>query len=110
MLLMFVLGTSMSGFAQSEKSAIETTIEQVSNKMKEAPSGTKYGIVKSTPEKYVVNTPIGEYDVKKEAKNEYSIFGIRIKVQTVKKNSIYIFDTSLGKFKLNLNKVSLIKL
>ena len=44
--LILVLGVSLSGFAQSEKSAVDETVKTVANKAKEAPTGTVYGLVK----------------------------------------------------------------
>lgn len=108
MLLVFVLGTSMSGLAQSEKSAFESVVEQISNKVAKAQSGTTYGIVESTPEKYVVNTPIGKYEVKKN-NGTFSCLGLWAKLESSRKNE-YVVNSSLGRYRINLKKCTVTKL
>ena len=108
-LLMFVLGMSINGFAQSETSVFETIKNEVINKVKEAPAGTIYGIIKSTPEKYVVNTPLGEYNIKKNTDGSFECLGITAKIIS-KKGNVYVVDSSLGKFKINTKKCTITKL
>ena len=115
LLLITVIG--ISGFAQSVKSAksenkeitsVENVISQVSNNILEAPASTTYGVIESTPEKYVVNTPLGKYDVEKK-NGGYSFMGMFAKIES-KKGNVYIVDSSLGKFKVDVNKCSISKL
>jgi hypothetical protein len=101
----------ISGFALSEKSVstpVETAIVTVEKSLSEAPSGTTYGIVGSTPEKYVVNTPIGKYDVEKEKDGGFSCLGLHAKVVSHKGNN-YVIDSSLGTFAINLNRCTVVK-
>lgn len=105
--LMIVIG--VSGFAQSEKSAspIEVIKEMIINNLNTAPSGTVYGIVESTPEKYVVNTPLGEYDVTKK-NNGFECMGVYAKLVS-HKGSSYKIDSSLGTFTINTKKCTIVK-
>ena len=116
-LILFLMFIANIGFAQSVKSAdnnngdvtsVEQVVSQVSNKILEAPASTTYGVVENTPEKYVVNTPFGKYDVEKK-NGGYSFLGIFAKIES-KKGNVYIVDSSLGKFKVDINKCSISKL
>lgn len=115
LVLITVIG--ISGFAQSVRSAekteknvssVEATINQVVNNILKAPASTTYGVVENTPEKYVVNTPLGKYDVEKK-NGGYSFLGMFAKIES-KKGNVYIVDSSLGKFKVDVNKCSISKL
>lgn len=110
-ILVFILGISISGFAQTTKSAdmVANVTKEVSNEVKNAPSGTTYGLVGSDTENYVVNTPLGTYKVKKEGKNSISFMGITANLVS-KKGNVYIIESSLGKFKINTNKCTVVKL
>ena len=103
-----MLGVSLNGFAQSEKSAVNETIETVVNKIKEASPGTTYGLIKETKEEAVVNTPIGEYHITKKD-GWYSFMGFTAKIESHSRN-IYIINTSFGKFKINIKKCTITKL
>ena len=115
LVLITVIG--ISGFAQSVRSAekteksvssVEATINQMVDNILKAPASTTYGVVENTPEKYVVNTPLGKYDVEKK-NGGYSFLGMFAKIES-KKGNVYIVDSSLGKFKVDVNKCSISKL
>lgn len=106
-LLILAVAVGVSGFTQSEKSVIEA-VQGVSKKnVYDAPSGTIYGVVESTSEKYVVNTPVGKYDVEK-SDGGFSCLGIYAKIQSHKGN-IYNITSSLGDFEVDIQKCTIIK-
>lgn len=109
MLVAFILGMNVSGFAQSEeKSAVEKVTKVIANKTKKASSGTTYGLIKETKNEAIVNTPIGEFTVEKKD-GWYSLFGMSAKIES-KKGNIYIIRSSLGKFKVDIKKGIIVKL
>lgn len=73
-----------------------------------AQSGTKYGIIESTPEKFVVATPIMNFDVEKEKDGSYTLFGVNVKVNKHKNNN-YTLDTTFGTFEINANNLTATK-
>lgn len=105
--LILVAAMGVSGFAQSEKSAIETVKNVFEKQAYDAPSGTVYGIIKNTTEKYVVNTPIGQYDVEK-TDGGYSCMGLFAKIIS-HKGSVYNIQSSLGNYEVNIKKCTIIK-
>ena len=105
--LMLVAAMGVSGFAQSEKSAFEAVVNACKKNAKDAPSGTVFGIVERTPQKYVVNTPIGEYDVEKQG-GGLSFMGIYAKLRS-RKGSVYTVESSLGDYVINLKKCTIVK-
>ena len=78
-----MLGISLGGFAQSEKSVADEVTKTVANKAKEAPAGTVYGIIKETKDEVTVNTPVGEYHVAKKD-GSYSFMGFTAKIESQK--------------------------
>lgn len=116
-IFMFMFTISFVGFAQtnnandlstySDKSLFEELVDRVANIVKAAPSGTTYGITGKTNESYTVNTPIGEYQVARED-GGVRIFGIWAKLVSSHKG-VYVIDSSLGKFELNINKCTVKK-
>lgn len=107
--LTLVLGISVNGFAQSVKRAdVEKVKNEVVNNVKQTPQGTVYGVIKSTPQEYVVKTPLGTYNVEKK-NGGFSFMGLFAKVES-KKGSVYIVNSSLGKFKIDIKKCTITKL
>ena len=106
--LMFVVATSISGFAQSEKSAFESWFTKITEIVKGEPKGTTYGIVEKTSEYYLVNTPIGKYKVTRK-NGGFEFMGVWAKIES-KKGSVYVIKSTLGRFKIDLNKGQIIKL
>jgi hypothetical protein len=107
LVLILVAVIGISGFAQSEKSAFEAVVEACKKNATDAPSGTVFGIVESTPQKYVVNTPIGKYDVEKQ-NGGFSFMGIYAKLRS-RKGSVYTVESSLGDYVINLKKCTIVK-
>ena len=116
LVLILVAVIGISGFAQSEKSAtpmevaktpIEVVKDMIIENVNAAPSGTVYGIVESTSEKYVVNTPVGKYDVEKK-NGGFECLGVYAKVVS-HKGSSYKIESSLGTFTINTKKCTVVK-
>ena len=110
MLITFVLGMSVSGFAQSDvNGALEIIKQEIINRVSEAPVNTVYGLVESTNEKYVVNTPFGKYDIKKNQDGSLEAFGLKAKLES-KRGHIYVVNSSIGRFKIDTKKCTITKI
>ena len=70
--LLMVVATSTASFAKGSNDNVQTAAKEVVQKVKDAPSGTTYGVVKVTKSHIVVNTPLGRYNINK---NEDGSFG-----------------------------------
>ena len=72
MMLMLALGVSINGFAQSTRRGdVNKQMKQAIERVADAPSGTSYGVVEETSDKYVVATPFGRYTLKKEKDGKF---------------------------------------
>lgn len=107
MILMFMLGVSISGVAQTTQ--VENVINDIKVEVKNAPKGTVYGLTKTTKEYYLVNTPIGEYRIDRNPDNSFSFMGVKVKLVS-SKNNVYVVNTSLGDFEINPKKVMVKKI
>ena len=101
MTLMFVLVTTINGVAQMTQ--VEYVIDDAISQVEMTPPGTVYGVVENNENYYLINTPIGEYRIDKNKDGSFSILGVTLKLVS-RKNNIYIVDTSLSKFEINLKK------
>lgn len=113
MILALSLCMSVSSFGQSYSESVgkefDSVVEKIFTIIKDDPENTVYGIVESNPDKYVVNTPIGKYNVTKNKNGSYTFLGIYVKLES-KKGNTYIIDSYLGKFKIDLNKCTITKI
>ena len=118
--LILTIVVGINGFAQSTKSADENLKEEVvttitnlvakiGNYVKLDPVSTKYGIVNKTSNKYTVNTPIGQFDVKRNKDNSVTMFGFTGKVLSSKNNK-YTIETNFGRFIVDINKCTITKI
>ena len=57
--LMMVVATSSASFAKTSNEQLKTAAKEVVQTVKDAPSGTTYGVVEVTKRHIVVNTPLG---------------------------------------------------
>lgn len=105
--LILVAAMGVSGFVQSEKSAVESVKSSIEKGAYDAPVGTTYGVVQSTKEKYVVNTPIGQYEVKK-SNGGFSFMGLYAKIVS-RKGSVYNIESSVGNYEVNIRKCTIVK-
>ena len=89
--LMMVVATSTASFAQGGNDHVQTAAKEVAQKVKDAPSGTTYGVVDVTKSHIVVNTP-----------------GMTAQLVSAK-NGVYKVKTSLGTFSVNTRKATVTK-
>jgi hypothetical protein len=102
--LILMVAIGVSGFTRSVKSVSpETIIEEVTN----ASSGTVYGVIESTPQEYVINTPIGVYSVEKTS-DGFSCMGVTAKV-SLKGKGRYAINSSIGDFIVDTRKCTITK-
>lgn len=76
--------------------------------MKDAPSGTTYGVVEVTKNHIVVNTPLGRYNINKNEDGSFSFMGMTAKLVAVK-NGVYKVQTSFGTFSVDTRKATVTK-
>lgn len=81
-MLLMVVATSTASFAKGSNDNVQTAVKEVVQKVKDAPSGTTYGVV----------------EVTKTAK------------LVAAKNGVYKVKTSLGTFNINMRKATVTKL
>ncbi len=107
-LLMAVAATTTS-FAKSDSSnaQVANAAKAVAEQVKNAPSGTVYGVVENTKHHVVVNTPVGRYTIEKKD-GGMSFMGMSAKVVS-SKNGVYKVKSSLGNFTVNTRKGTIVK-
>ena len=103
--LMMVVATSTASFAKGSNDNVQTAAKEVAQKVKDAPSGTTYGVVEVTKSHIVVNTPLGRYSINKNEDGSFSFMGMTAKFVAVK-NGVYKVRTSLGMFNINMRKAT----
>ncbi len=103
--LMMVVATSTASFAKGSNDNVQTAAKEVAQKVKDAPSGTTYGVVEVTKSHIVVNTPLGRYSINKNEDGSFSFMGMTAKLVAVK-NGVYKVRTSLGMFNINMRKAT----
>lgn len=101
-IIVFILAitANITCFAQDK---LTSTAQEVATKVKNAPSGTTYGIVKITNDYIVVNSPFGQHTIKRNADGSFSFLGFTVRIISVK-NGVYRIQTSLGTFSVNTRK------
>ncbi len=57
--LMMVVAVTTTSFAKSNNTDVENTVKSVAEQVKQAPSGTVYGVVENTKHHIIVATPFG---------------------------------------------------
>ena len=108
-MLLMVVATSTASFAKDSNDNVQTAAKEVVQKVKDAPSGTTYGVVKVTKSHIVVNTPLGRYNINKNEDGSFSFMGMTAKLVAAK-NGVYKVKTSLGTFNINMRKATATKL
>ena len=103
--LLMVVATSTASFAKGSNDNVQTVVQKV----KDAPSGTTYGVVEVTKSHIVVNTPLGRYNINKNGDGSFSFMGMTAKLVAAK-NGVYKVKTSLGTFNINMRKATVTKL
>ncbi len=107
--LMMVAATGTASFAKTSNEQAETAAKEVAQKVKDAPSGTTYGVVEVTKKHIVVNTPLGRHTINKNEDGSFSFLGMTAKLVSAK-NGVYKIKTSLGTFSVNTRKATITKL
>jgi len=95
-MLLMVVATSTASFAKGSNDNVQTAAKEVVQKVKDAPSGTTYGVVEVTKSHIVVNTPLGRYNINKNEDGSFSFMGMTAKLVAVK-NGVYKVQTSFGR-------------
>ena len=106
--LMMVAATSTTCFAQTGNDPVQTAAKEVAQKVKDAPSGTTYGVAEVTKKHIVVNTPLGRHTINKNEDGSFSFLGMTAKLISAK-NGVYKVKTSLGTFSVNTCKATITK-
>lgn len=107
--LMMVVATSSASFAKTSNEQLKTAAKEVVQTVKDAPSGTTYGVVEVTKRHIVVNTPLGRHTINKNEDGSFSFMGMNAKLVSAK-NGVYKVKTSLGTFSINTRKATITKL
>ena len=105
---MMVVATSTASFANVCDDQVKNAAKEVVQNVKNAPSGTTYGIVGVTENNIVVNTPLGRYTIKKNKDGSFSFLGITAKLISAK-NGVYKVQTSFGTFNVNTSNATITK-
>ena len=105
--LMMVVAVTTTSFAKSNNTDVANAVKSVAGQVKQAPSGTVYGVVENTKHHIVVNTPFGKYTIGKKD-GGVCLMGMSAKLVS-SKNGIYKVKTSLGDFSVNARKGTVVK-
>ncbi len=106
--LLMVVATSTASFAKGGDDHAQVAAKEVAQKVKDAPSGTTYGVVDVTKNHIVVNTPLGRYNINRNEDGSFSFMGMTAKLVAAK-NGVYKVKTSLGTFSVNTRKATITK-
>ena len=105
--LMMVVAATTISFAKSNNTDVANAVKSVAEQVKQAPSGTVYGVVENTKHHIVVNTPFGKYTIEKKD-GGVSFMGMSAKLVSAK-NGVYQVKSSLGNFSVNTRKGTITK-
>ena len=105
--LMMIVAAATTSFAKSNNTDVANAVKSVAEQVKQAPSGTVYGVVENTKHHIIVATPFGKYTIEKKD-GGVSFMGMSAKLVS-SKNGVYKVKTSLGNFTVNARKGTVIK-
>ena len=105
--LMMVVAATTTCFAKSNNIEATNAAKNVAEQIKQAPSGTVYGVVENTKHHIIVATPFGKYTLEKKD-GGISFMGISAKLVSAK-NGVYKVKSSLGNFTVNAKKGTITK-
>ena len=105
--LMMVAAATTTSFAKSNNTEVTNAAKNVAEQIKQAPSGTVYGVVENTKHHIIVATPFGKYTLEKKD-GGISFMGISAKLVSAK-NGVYKVKSSLGNFTVNAKKGIVVK-
>ena len=64
--LMMVVAVTTTSFAKSTNTDVANAVKSIAEQVKQAPSGTVYGVVENTKHHIIVATPFGKYTIEKK--------------------------------------------
>ena len=105
--LMMVVAATTTSFAKSNNTEVTNAAKNVADQIKQASSGTVYGVVENTKHHIIVATPFGKYTLEKK-NGGISFMGISAKLVSAK-NGVYKVKSSLGNFTVNAKKGTITK-
>ena len=105
--LMMVVAATKTSFAKGNNTEVTNAAKNVAEQIKQAPSGTVYGVVENTKHHIIVATPFGKYTIEKKD-GGISFMGISAKLVSAK-NGVYKVKLSLGNFTVNAKKGTVVK-
>ena len=105
--LMMVVAATTTSFAKSNNTDVVNAVKSVAEQVKQAPSGTVYGVVENTKHHIIVATPFGKYTIEKKD-GGVSFMGMSVKLVSAK-NGMYQVKSSLGNFSVNTRKGTITK-
>lgn len=105
--LMMIVAAATTSFAKSNNTDVANAVKSVAERVKQAPSGTVYGVVDNTKRHITVATPFGKYTIEKK-NGGISFMGMSAKLVS-SKNGVYKVKTSLGNFTVNARKGTITK-
>ena len=105
--VMMVVAATTASFAKSNNTDVANAVKSVAEQVKQAPSGTVYGVVENTKHHIVVNTPFGKYTIEKKD-GGVSFMGMSAKLVSAK-NGVYQVKSSLDNFSVNSRKGTITK-
>ena len=100
--LMMVVAVTTTSFAKSNNTDVANAVKSVAEQVKQAPSGTVYGVVENTMHHIIIATPFGKYTIEKKDAG-ISFMGMSAKLVSAK-NGVYQVMSSLGNFSVNTRK------
>ena len=100
--LIMIVAAATTSFAKSNNTDVANAVKSVAEQVKQAPSGTVYGVVENTKHHITVATPFGKYTTEKKDAG-ISFMGMSAKLVSSKKG-IYKVKTTLGNFTVNARK------
>ena len=105
--LMMVVAATTISFEHINNTEVANAVKSVVEQVKQAPSGTVYGVVENTKHHIIVATPFGKYTIEKKD-DGVSFMGMSAKLVS-SKNGVYKVKTSLGNFSVNMRKGTITK-
>ena len=106
-LLMMVVAVTTTSFVKSNNTDVANAVKSVAGQVKQAPSGTVYGVVENTKHHIVANTPFGKYTI---GKKDGGVSFMEMSAKLVSaKNGVYQVKSSLGNFSVNTRKGTITK-
>lgn len=113
--LMLVVSASTATYADNSvksytngNTTLTEAVQELKQKIANAPAGTTYGVTGRQDGNIVVNTPLGKYTIERCSDGSYSFMGMKAKLLSAK-NGVYTVKTSLGTWAVNTRKCTVTK-